>query len=24
MTSTERFGVVKDRIWQHIRDAARA
>ena len=24
MTSTERFGVLKDRIWQHIRNAARA
>ena len=24
MTSTERFGVLKDRIWQHIRNAERA
>ena len=23
MTSTERFGLLKDRIWQHIRDAER-
>ncbi len=23
MTSTERFGVLKDRIWQHIRNAVR-